>query len=197
MTIDSLPDDPFKLFDLWFAEAEAGELNDPNAMSLATADADGRPSTRVVLLKEHDDRGFIFYSNEESRKGRELAANPFVHLNFHWKSLRRQVRIDGKVERVAGSDADAYFASRPRASQIGAWASEQSRPLRDRETLESRVAAFAARFDGRPVPRPPHWGGWRVVPERIEFWVDRRDRLHERYIYSRIADGWSIGMIYP
>ena len=194
----TLPDDPFTLFAAWFQEAEGAEPNDPNAMALATADAEGRPSVRIVLLKDVDPRGFTFYTNTLSRKGRELAANPHAHLDFLWKSLGRQVRVDGTAEPVSAAEADAYFAVRPRASQIGAWASLQSEPLGDRATLEARVAEFTAKYEGGDVPRPPHWSGYRIVPARIEFWVARHDRLHERYIYERAAgDGWSLSMQYP
>ncbi|MBL8646273.1 MAG: pyridoxamine 5'-phosphate oxidase [Sphingosinicella sp.] len=193
----TLPDDPFEFFGRWFQEASTSEPSDANAMSLATADADGRPSVRIVLLKDVDPRGFTFYTNTLSRKGRELAANPHAHLNFFWKSLGRQVRIDGAVQPVSAADADAYFAIRPRASQIGAWASFQSQPLGDRATLEGRVAEFTAKYDGGDVPRPPHWSGYRVVPSRIEFWQNRESRLHERYIYDRDGNGWARSMQYP
>ncbi|MFD0847986.1 pyridoxamine 5'-phosphate oxidase [Sphingosinicella xenopeptidilytica] len=193
----TLPDDPFEFFGRWFQEASTSEPSDANAMSLATADADGRPSVRIVLLKDVDPRGFTFYTNTLSRKGRELAANPHAHLNFFWKSLGRQVRIDGAVQPVSAAEADAYFAVRPRASQIGAWASFQSEPLDDRATLEGRVAEFTAKYDGGDVPRPPHWSGYRVVPSRIEFWQNRESRLHERYIYDRDGSGWARSMQYP
>lgn len=193
----TLPDDPFEFFGRWFQEASTSEPSDANAMSLATADADGRPSVRIVLLKDVDPRGFTFYTNTLSRKGRELAANPHAHLNFFWKSLGRQVRIDGAVQPVSAAEAEAYFAIRPRASQIGAWASFQSQPLDDRATLEGRVAEFTAKYDGGDVPRPPHWSGYRVVPSRIEFWQNRESRLHERYIYDRDGSGWARSMQYP
>jgi pyridoxamine 5'-phosphate oxidase len=189
--------DPDTLFDAWLADARASEPNDPEAMSVATVDADGRPSARMVLLKGHDAHGFVFYTNQQSRKADELAANPVAALLFHWKSLRRQVRIEGPVSQVGDAEGDAYFASRARASQLGAWASDQSRPLDARETFEARYAAMAARFEGAPVPRPPHWGGYRVTPERIEFWQDRAHRLHERRLFVRDGDGWTEGLLYP
>jgi len=189
--------DPFQLFDDWFAEAKASEPNDAEAMALATADARGRPSVRMVLLKGHGPAGFVFYTNEESAKGAQLAANPRAALLFHWKSLRRQVRIEGSVERVAAADADAYFASRSRDSQLGAWASDQSRPLDSRATFERRFKEVQQRFEGADVPRPPHWGGYRVLPERIEFWSDRPHRLHERRLFERQDGGWCEGLLYP
>ena len=189
--------DPFELFDQWFAEARAAEPNDPEAMALATADSAGRPSVRMVLLKGHGPDGFVFYTNREGRKGGELAANPNAALAFHWKSLRRQVRIEGPVEDVPNDEADAYYATRVRDSQLGAWASDQSRPLDRRETLEARFAEVARRFEGQPVPRPPHWTGFRVVPRSIEFWSDGAHRLHERRLFTRDGDGWSEGLLYP
>ena len=189
--------DPIEHFHEWLAEAEKTEPNDPNAMSLATATAEGRPSVRMVLLKEADQRGFVFYTNLESRKGAELAANPHASLCLHWKSLRRQVRVDGPVEPVATEEADAYFASRARASQIGAWASEQSRPLAGRFDLEKRVAEFVAKFGLGTVPRPPHWSGFRLVPETIEFWADRPFRLHDRTVYSRVEGLWQTQHLFP
>ncbi|MDQ2878848.1 MAG: pyridoxamine 5'-phosphate oxidase [Pseudomonadota bacterium] len=192
-----MADDPFALFDTWLAEAQAGEPNDPNAVALATADANGRPSVRMVLLKGHDARGFVFYTNRESRKAGDLGANAHAALLFHWKSLRRQVRIEGPVSLASDTESDVYFASRSRDSQLGAWASDQSRPLADRDTFEARFADVTARFDGKDVPRPPHWGGYRVTPERIEFWQDRAYRLHERRLFTRAANGWSEGLLYP
>ena len=190
-------DDPIAIFDAWLTEAGASEPNDPNAMALATADADGCPSVRMVLLKGHDARGFVFYTNRESRKAGELAANAHAALLFHWKSLRRQVRVEGEVTRVTDAESDAYFASRSRASQLGAWASDQSRPLDDRATFEARYADVDARFAGGDVPRPPHWGGYRVAPSEIELWEDRPGRLHHRRRFVRTADGWDEGLLYP
>lgn len=192
-----MADDPFALFAAWYAEAKLAEINDPDAMSVATAAADGRPSVRIVLLKDHGPGGFIFYTNAESRKGEELAANPQAALLFHWKSLRRQVRVEGSVEEVSVAEADAYFATRGRDSQIGAWASDQSRPLDARETFEQRCEEARSRFDGLDVPRPPRWTGFRILPERIEFWSDRAHRLHERRLFTRGPSGWDEGLLYP
>lgn len=189
--------DPFALFDQWFAEARASEPNDSNAMALATVNAAGQPSLRMVLLKGHGNDGFVFYTNRESRKAGELAAVPKAALLFHWKSLRRQVRIEGTVSLASDAESDTYFASRSRDSQLGAWASDQSRPLDERATFEARYEAMRARFEGQPVPRPPHWGGYRVTPERIEFWQDREHRLHERRVFVREGGGWAEGLLYP
>jgi len=174
----------------WLAQARAHEPNDPNAMALSTVDANGGPDSRMVLLKDVDARGLTFYSNLESAKGQQLAVRPRAALLFHWKSLRRQIRVRGAVEPVSGADADAYFASRARESRIGAWASDQSRPLSDRASLEAAVARETARFEGEEVPRPEHWMGWRVVPDAVEFWRDRPFRLHDRLLFTREGDGW-------
>lgn len=189
--------DPFQLFDQWFAEAQASEINDPNAMALATVDAEGQPSVRMVLLKGHGPEGFVFYTNRESRKAGELAAVPRAALLFHWKSLRRQVRIEGGVTPVGDAESDAYFASRGRDSQLGAWASDQSRPLDARATFQARYEEVRARFEGGDVPRPPHWGGYRVTPVAIEFWQDRAHRLHERRRFVRAESGWNEGLLFP
>ncbi len=191
------PADPFARFQAWLAEAEASEPNDPNAMTLATATADGRPSARMVLLKGVDPRGFVFYTNKESRKGAELAANAQAALLLHWKSLRRQVRVEGLVEEVSAAESDAYFASRPRLSRLGAWASDQSRPLPGRATLAGRVAELELRYKFGEIPRPPHWGGYRVLPSRFEFWQDMPFRLHERLVFTAAGAGWTEGRLYP
>jgi pyridoxamine 5'-phosphate oxidase len=193
-----MADDPFALFASWFAEAREKELNDPDAMAIATASAEGRPSVRMVLLRRHGPDGFGFFTNLESRKGREIAANPWGAMCIHWKSLRKQVRAEGRLEPLSDADADAYFASRSRDSRIGSWASDQSRPLDKRETFEARVAAMQERFaDEEDVSRPPHWSGFRLVPDAIEFWEDRAFRLHHRRLFTRTADGWSEGLLYP
>jgi pyridoxamine 5'-phosphate oxidase len=189
--------DPIALFDSWFAEACESEDNEPNAMAVATATSDGIPSVRMVLLKSHGPEGFTFYTHYRSRKGEEIASNPNVALLFHWKSLCRQVRIEGSAERVPAQEADAYFATRKRDSQIGAWASDQSQPLADRATFEARYEEMKQKFEGMEVPRPRDWSGFRVVPETIEFWTAREHRLHERRLFTRTAEGWTEGLLYP
>lgn len=189
--------DPLELFNTWYAEARASELNDSHAVALATVGADGQPSVRMVLLKGHGPDGFVFYTNRESRKAGELSAGAKAALLFHWKSQRRQIRIEGSVSFATDAESDAYFASRARDSQLGAWASEQSRPLDSRATFEAGFEEVRARFEGKDVPRPPHWGGYRVTPDRIEFWQDRAHRLHERRLFTRTADGWDEGLLYP
>ncbi len=190
---------PEPLFSAWFDEAERSEINDANAMSLATVDASGMPNVRVVLLKGVDARGFVFYGNLESAKGQELLANPKAALCFHWKSLRRQVRIRGVAEQVSGAEADAYYASRPLGSRIGAWASQQSRPLESREVLKEAVARFEKEFQGLNPARPRYWSGFRIVPLQIEFWADRPHRLHDRIVFSRESPDapWSKTRLYP
>lgn len=190
-------DEPYALFEAWYEEAKASEPEDPNAIALATADASGLPNVRMVLLKGHDPRGFVFYTNTQSNKGRELEANPQAALCLHWKSLRRQVRVRGAVERVPDAEADAYYASRPRQSRIGAWASQQSRPLESRFALEKAVAVNAARFAVGEIPRPPHWTGFRILPATIEFWADRPFRLHDRMVFTRAGEGWERTRLYP
>jgi len=189
--------DPLALFEEWFELAREKEPNDPDAMAIATATPGGAPSVRMVLLKGYGPDGFVFYTNLDSRKGAELAANPRAALLFHWKSLRRQVRIEGPVETVRDAEADAYFATRGRDSQLGAWASYQSRPLDSRATFEKRYEDMRRRFEGDDVPRPQRWGGFRVKPDLIEFWDDRPHRLHDRRVFSAQASGWAEGLLYP
>jgi pyridoxamine 5'-phosphate oxidase len=191
--------EPFALFGRWFKEAKEKEPNDPNAMALATADGSGYPDVRMVLLKGFDRQGFVFYSNAESAKGRELEANPRAALCFHWKTLRRQVRVRGVVEAVSDAEADAYFQSRDRGARIGAWASAQSRPLEDPMALEKRIGEYTLKFGLGDIPRPPNWRGWRVAPLEIEFWRDRPFRLHDRLVFERpnAEQPWSKHRLYP
>ncbi len=191
--------DPFSLFESWFSEAGKSEINDPNAMALASVDEAGLPDVRVVLLNGYDRRGFVFYTNAESAKGREITANPKAALNFHWKSLRRQVRVRGPLAQVSAEEADAYYDTRPRESRIGAWASQQSRPLDSRKTLENKVAELTKKFGDAPIPRPPHWTGFRITPVYIEFWQDGAFRLHDRVVFRRANEdsAWSRQRLYP
>jgi pyridoxamine 5'-phosphate oxidase len=193
------PDEPLRLFHEWFEEAKLKEPNDPNAVSLATVDPSGMPNVRMVLLKDYDEKGFVFYTNYDSSKGRELLATPKAALCFHWKSLRRQVRLRGTVIEVTTAEADEYFASRPRESRIGAWASHQSRPLESRFALEKSVAKYTARFALGDVPRPPYWSGFRIIPLSFEFWKDRPFRLHERLLFTRTSPAapWTSSRLYP
>jgi pyridoxamine 5'-phosphate oxidase len=189
--------DPFALFEEWFAQARESEPNDPDAVAFASADAAGRPSVRIVLLRRAGPDGFGFFTNLDSRKGEELIANPFGALAIHWKSLRRQVRAEGPVEIVGDEEADAYFGGRSRESQLGSWASDQSRLLDSREAFEARYEDVRQRFEGQPVTRPPRWSGFRLKPERIEFWSDRPHRLHERRLFTRAGEGWAESLLYP
>lgn len=192
-----MSEDPFRQFDTWFEEAERTEPSDPNAMTVATVGEDGRPAARILLLKAWDKQGFVFYSNKGSRKAQEMAANPQVALLFHWKSLQRQIRIEGAVSPVELALADAYFATRPRTSQLGAWASQQSRPLASREAFDERVQQAESRFAGQPVPRPEFWSGWRLKPDYFEFWQGADYRLHDRLVFKLNNQSWETGRLYP
>jgi pyridoxamine 5'-phosphate oxidase len=194
---EQMSEDPFRQFGAWFEEAWRTEPSDPNAMTVATVGEDSRPAARTLLLKGWDERGFVFYGNLGSRKAREMAANPNVALLFHWKSLQRQIRIEGSVSLVESGVADEYFATRPRISQIGAWASEQSRPLASRTIFEDRLSGAEIRFSGQPVPRPEFWSGWRLKPDYFEFWQGVDYRLHDRLIYRLNNGNWEIGRLYP
>jgi pyridoxamine 5'-phosphate oxidase len=189
--------DPFVQFQDWFAQATAKEPNLPEAMTLATADEKGRPSARMVLLKAVDERGFVFYTNQDSRKGKEISQNSQAALVFHWKSMKRQVRVAGTVEKVSLAEADDYFASRPRGAQIGAWASDQSQPMQTAHELEKKVAIFTAKFGVSKIPRPDNWSGFRIVPEEMEFWEERLFRLHSRIHYQRAGDAWETSNLFP
>ncbi len=198
MKSEDITENPYDLFEQWLELAKKSEPNDANAMCLATADAKGHPSNRMVLLNGLDDRGFVFYTNAGSRKGNDIAANPYAALCFHWKTLRKQVRVEGKIEEVSDKEADAYYASRPRQSRIGAWASEQSRPLPQFSDLQDRVKHYEDEFEGmEDIPRPSYWRGFRVMPDKIEFWIDGEFRLHRRYVYTLENGAWNTHMIYP
>ncbi len=193
----TLAEEPLRLFGEWLADATKSEINDPNALALATVDADGLPDVRMVLLKGYDERGFVFYTNFESAKGREILGSMKAAMCFHWKSLRRQVRVRGPVEIVSDAEADEYYASRPRGSRIGAWASKQSRPLEGRFALEKAVAEYTARYPIGDIPRPPHWSGFRILPQQIEFWHDRPFRLHDRVVFTLKDGAWDKTRLYP
>jgi pyridoxamine 5'-phosphate oxidase len=194
---DDVDPDPIVQFHNWFEKVIEADLHEPNAMTLATASREGGPSARIVLLKGYDERGFVFYTNYEGRKARELEANPLCALLFYWGELERQVRVEGRARRIPGEESDAYFSSRPRGSRLGAWASEQSQPVEDRNVLEERVRALEAEYEGREIPRPPFWGGYRVEPEVVEFWQGRENRLHDRIVYRRTGEGWKMERLQP
>ena len=192
-----LDPDPIVQFQEWFEKVIDADLHEPNAMIVSTTSTDGKPSARTVLLKGYDERGFVFYTNYEGRKANEIEANPMCALLFYWGELERQVRIEGRASRLSGDESDAYFEGRPRGSRLGAWASEQSRPVEDRSVLEERVKALEAQYEGREIPRPPFWGGYRVEPDTIEFWQGRENRLHDRLVYRREDGAWRIERLQP
>ena len=194
---DDVDPDPIVQFHNWFEKVIEADLHEPNAMTLATASREGGPSARIILLKGYDERGFVFYTNYEGRKARELEANPLCALLFYWGELERQVRVEGRACRIPGEESDAYFLSRPRGSRLGAWASEQSQPVEDRNVLEERVRALEAEYEGREIPRPPFWGGYRVEPEIVEFWQGRENRLHDRIVYRRTGEVWKMERLQP
>jgi pyridoxamine 5'-phosphate oxidase len=194
---DGWGSDPFDLFNEWFHEAASQEATDPNAMALATVGPDGRPAVRMVLLKSLQDNNFLFYTNTQSRKGQEITQNPAVALCFYWKTLNRQVRVEGPASLISPEEADAYFASRPIGAQLGAWASHQSSPLESRDVLEERLSTYALQFGDDPIPRPPYWSGFRIAPTHIEFWQDRPFRLHDRILYTRTHNTWTLTRLYP
>lgn len=195
---EKIPEDPFQLFDEWFTQAKEKEINDPNAMALAVIDNEGRPSARIVLLKDHDKNGFTFFTNYESRKGAGLIQNPQAELCFYWKSLRKQIRITGNTQKVSNGISDEYYNSRARTSRIGAWASQQTRPLENYEQLEQRVKEMEEKFKGQEaIPRPPYWGGFQLIPQRMEFWEEQPHRLHKRFVYLKNGENWDTQWLYP
>ncbi|MCD8497994.1 MAG: pyridoxamine 5'-phosphate oxidase [Alphaproteobacteria bacterium] len=193
-----IPQNPNALFEEWFREAQKSEPNDPSAMAVSLIDAEGKPSVRIVLMRKYGEKGFEFFTNYESRKGKGLEKNPYAELCFYWKSLHKQIRITGRVEKTSAAESDDYFNNRPRGSRVGAWASQQSRPMEGYEELQGRMDEFEAKFEGmEAIPRPPHWGGFRVIPERIEFWEEQPFRLHKRFVYIKQGNTWKTEWLYP